>query len=60
MQVSQTIELPDGNVKFEGEFSAEEVGFLIEYALRDLIIQGLIPLDSDKQSNFHPGNGETH
>lgn len=43
MQISQVVELEDGAVKFEGNLSPKEVGFLVEWAVNNLIAQGILP-----------------
>lgn len=43
MFVKKTIELPDGSVNFEGEFSQPEVDFLLTLALQNLLLRGLVP-----------------
>jgi hypothetical protein len=44
MQVNKVIETPQGAVEFAGEFSPEEVAFLLEFALSNLVMRGLLPL----------------
>lgn len=43
MQISQVVELENGAVKFEGNLSSKEVGFLVEWAVNNLIAQGIMP-----------------
>jgi hypothetical protein len=43
MYLHKTIETDNGAVEFDGEFSPEEVQFLLEYALNSLIQKGLVP-----------------
>jgi hypothetical protein len=44
MYIHKIVETPEGSVEFEGEFSPEEVSFLMEFALTALVRQGLLPL----------------
>lgn len=43
MQISKTIETPDGGVKFEGELNAEQLDLVLTVGLGQLFKMGLIP-----------------
>lgn len=43
MRITKTIERPDGAVTFQANLDPVEVGFLLEYAIMDLIEKGAAP-----------------
>ena len=63
MRVSFEQETDSGPVSFKGELTVDEVTFLVEYALTDLVKKGLVPLsvsrDPDSVSKYIAGS-EVH
>lgn len=60
MYLNKTIKLSGGTVTFSGEFSDEEIDFLIEYALTELLEKGIIPIDAAKGELMPPLSEELH
>ena len=55
MDFKQVIETKDGAVEFTAEFDADEVKFLIGYAVTNLMLQGAIPFTTKELSTVqHP------
>lgn len=55
MKLKFEAETEDGPVAFQGSLDREEVEFLLQYALIDLIRKGVIPMSEDKRSRLAPG-----
>lgn len=51
MFIHKTIETNEGEAEFKGDFSEEEVDFLIEHALRDLVQRRMIPFKIFKEED---------
>ena len=43
MKVSKSIEMPEGQIKFEGELNADEVDLILGVGLNYLMQQGALP-----------------
>lgn len=63
MKIKTLIETPDGNYEFTAELSQMQHQFLIEYAVRDLMMKGLLPFSTlEEQSDLAkiaPNTSET-
>lgn len=56
MQISKSIETPEGTVKFEGEISGKELDIVLQFGLLSLMSKGVIQAivaDKNKQENVH-------
>ena len=64
MKIDFSQEVDGGPVSFNGELNPDEVTFLVEYALTDLIKKGLVPLsvsrDPDSVAKYVKGSEEIH
>lgn len=64
MRVDFSQETESGPVHFSGKLSKDEVTFLCEYALTDLIKKGLVPIavnrDPDSIVKYMPGSKESN
>lgn len=61
MFIHKVIETSEGTVEFKGEFSQEEVSFLIEYSLNQLLQKKLIPFvvkEPEAASQVGPGTDQ--
>ena len=60
MKIDFSQEVDSGPVTFKGDLSVDEVTFLCEYALTDLIKKGLVPLavnrDPDSTAKYVQGS----
>lgn len=52
MQVSKTIELPEGGARFEGELSPEELDLVLRVGLTYLMQLGTIPITLDPSNTY--------
>ena len=43
MKVKQVVETTEGNYEFQAELTKEQHAFLIEFAIKELLVAGLIP-----------------
>lgn len=43
MEISHSVELPDGSYKFQGTLEGPELKFLVEYAINSLMATGAFP-----------------
>jgi hypothetical protein len=56
MQISKSIETPEGTVKFTGEISGAELDIVLQMGLLSLMSRGVIQAvvaDKDEQENLH-------
>ena len=56
MQISKSIETPEGTVKFSGEISGKELDIVIQFGLLSLMSKGVIQAivsDKDAEENLH-------
>ena len=56
MQISKSVETPEGTVKFEGEISGLELDIVLQMGLLTLMSRGVIQsvvADKDEQENLH-------
>lgn len=56
MQISESIETPEGTVKFSGEISGKELDIVIQMGLLTLMSRGVIQAvvaDKDAEENLH-------
>ena len=56
MQISKSIETPEGTVKFQGEISGAELDIVLQFGLLSLMSKGVIQAvvqDRDEQENLH-------
>ena len=56
MQISKSVETPEGTVKFEGEISGLELDIVLQMGLLTLMSRGVIErviADKDEQENVH-------
>lgn len=56
MQISESIETPEGTIKFSGEISGKELDIVIQFGLLSLMSRGVIQAvvkDKDDQENLH-------
>ena len=51
MKIKTVIEMPDGNYEFTANLTADQHSFLLEYAIRDMMLKGLIPFASVGEDN---------
>ena len=51
MRIEFNQDTDSGPVSFKGELSIDEVTFLVEYALTDLVKKGLVPVSVTKDPN---------
>jgi len=62
MKIKALIEKADGMYEFTADLSADQHQFLVEYAIRDLIMKGLMPFDAgieeEKGMIVHEGVGD--
>lgn len=62
MKIDFKQETESGPVSFTGELTIDEVTFLVEYAITDLVKKGLIPLsvskDPDSIAKYAQGSTE--
>ncbi len=61
MKVTTIIEQEDGNYVFTAELSKDQHSFLLEYAIKDLMVKGLLPFamaDGESISKVAPGSTE--
>lgn len=42
MEIKKVIELEDKTVEFNGTLNSDELSFLVEWALKDLLIRGIL------------------
>lgn len=59
MEINKTVETPDGSVTFQGVLNADEVEFLISYAIQTLLAKGALPFsvkDDKDMATIAPGS----
>lgn len=54
MEFKKVIETKDGGVQVDAEFDADEVAFLIEYAVASLLRDGAMPFLAETASDVAP------
>ncbi len=54
MQFKKVVETQDGKVEIDAEFDADEVGFLIEYAVIALMRSGAMPYLAQNEAEVGP------
>jgi hypothetical protein len=50
MEISKSIETPQGTVQFKGELSQEEADFVIKVGLSVLLQNGMLPVKFDQDN----------
>ena len=43
MKIKHSVQLPDGEYTYQGEFTGRELDFLVEFAINSLLAQGAFP-----------------
>lgn len=59
MKVNQTVQLPNGNVKFEGELSQEEADAVVGAGLTMFLMAGILPVTEKEGGGFVVDGPET-
>lgn len=53
MKIDKAINTPEGTVQFQGELTADEVNFMVDWFLNTMLAHGALPFASVMQDNAH-------